>query len=132
MYKFKIVVGDEYDDGHGRYETIVVEASINTAEVEDAIDAAVAGFGDVDITRLCTDYGDGTVPSSVINRAKELGIDIECVIGEYKGEFYVEGPEGFVDLYLTLAAYFKPFEWSITSDDIPELCLPSSGYGLFE
>ena len=132
MYKFKVIVGDEYNDGHGRYETIFVEASINRADVEAAISSSIKGFGDVDITKICTDYGEDTIPPSVITKANELGINLEGVIREYKGEFYVEGSEGFVDLYLTLAAHFNPFEWSITSDDIPELCLPSSGYGLFE
>lgn len=132
MNTFKVVVGDECDDGYGKYETIFVESSINTAEVEAAISSSIKEFGDVDITSLCTDYGDNTVPASVIDRAEELGIDLKGVVGEYNGKFYIEGPWGFVNLYLTLAAHFKPFEWTITSDDLQELCLPSSGYGLFE
>ena len=128
--KYQIVVGDECNDGHGRNEIVYVNVTASSADIYKASAAATTEFPR--LSRLFTKYDDTSIPADLIDDLVAKGLPKECV-SEHEDSFYIHTPEGLVTFFMeVLNLYMEtPFEFSISEDVIPELSLPSSGYGLF-
>lgn len=58
--KFKLTIGDYWDDGHGKYENFLFDIEATKEEVEAAIDRAENKLGFM-FTNLCCEYEDNTI-----------------------------------------------------------------------
>ena len=126
-YTFKVPVGDRWNDGHGRYEEELVKATVHPGVIQIALAKAVLEFPELE--RVCTRYDESVVSEDLMEdlRAKGLVTDNNVKIT------YLQENTDFIKFFLDIANLYMdtPFTYEFVDDEVPELELPSSGYGLF-
>lgn len=129
---FKITIGDEYNDGHGRFEVVNVRSNLDKEVIDKALSKANLKLPW--LSDICSNYEDDCINEERTAELKSLGVNLDniedCSRDETKLYLTVDG---FVQLHLEIARVFldEELEYSIISDSTPELSIGSSGYGLF-
>lgn len=104
--RYKIVVGDWSDDGHGKTETFIYEVDCNNKEVLfKAFQRNIRTIG-FDPASVCDEYEDYEWPEDVVSRLEELGFD--C--GEQMAEDYA-------NMLMFFFTYGTLFTYSLISED---------------
>lgn len=118
MNKFKIVIGDWSNDGHGRTDDYIISTNLSSKEIDAAYKKAVKFIGIDMVEELCRDYN-GDITKEQIEIFAAHGIEIE----EYMDR----------DTFLWLwGEYIKlgnsDFEYKM-AEDVESIEI--GGYGLF-
>lgn len=131
MNKFKVIVGDESNDGHGMWDTVYFESNFNRSDLNSALSHAGSSLAEP-IRDLFRKYEDNKIPKPLVEELQSHGWELPEECEEYDGKYHVHGPEGLVRFYLSVIKTFTAnLEYRIVSDDTQEFSLPSSGYGLY-
>lgn len=83
---FNIRIGDWSADGHGMYETYTVSSNKPIEEVRAAHYRILEETG-IDMGSMCEDYEDSSIDSTMIDKLKSLGVDvnkIDLCFADYK------------------------------------------------
>lgn len=159
-YKFKIDIGDYSDDGHGKYDTFILECNYPVDVVGQAYKDSCKLTGisfnhNQDYTernrswqeankyRIATEYQDCYISTECQAVLLEHGIDVWE--GFNKEDFeddqiHMEGPTDFIELLMKFNKLSLPnLEYKIVKDELPSLnawhgsplhC--QLGYGLYD
>jgi hypothetical protein len=119
----ELVLGDWSDDGHGKTATFVITSNLDGSGIEKAYQAGTKILGFDFSETVCEDYGDTSLPISVLEKLVEHGFDkstLECEDSLWR--------DSFRDIYLFIVKLGEPnFEFSFILLD----SLKIGGYGLF-
>jgi len=130
----QLVVGDWSDDGHGKTE--VFQVIHNLASSDSLEDAFVRGSEllEIDMEQIACDYEAPYIYRGQIDKLLKAGFDSDTesftMPEELDAYGYVEGPEGFINIWLFIAKQGNPdLEYEIlpTYKDVINV----GGYGLF-
>jgi hypothetical protein len=134
-YQINLCVGDWSCDGHEKYENYLIDTSLKKGELESAFASGVAILG-VNITGLCEEYQDNTIPTETYRKFQVLYPDIT------KYDYFNEpddldepevsiNPEVLVIMYMETCRVGNPsLSWSfVKTAKTPTINI--GGYGLF-
>jgi len=152
MNKMYLVIGDWSDDGHGKYEKVLVEVNKSVEEVQNAYKASckltgISFNGNEDYTeqgrdweeagkyQIAVDYEE----SKLTKETEEILIKHNCpadILDTYKEEQYVDT---FVALWFWFVGLsLQELEYKVSKDDIPNIngywnknLNAGFGYGLY-
>jgi len=152
MNKMYLVLGDWSDDGHGKFEKILVEVNKTVEEVQNAYKASckltgIAFDHDEDYTetnrgwkeaekyRIAVEYEDSNLSGEVLEILTKFGCPLKML--EYYNEDACQ--ENYVKLWFWFINLSLPYlEYEIVADDTPNIngywsknLNASFGYGLF-
>jgi len=135
-------VGDYYDDGHGKYDSIIISSNYSQDTILTNFEKARKKLK-FNIKDYCQDYEDGKIPLDILKKTfgkeliNNLLNDTQNDMDAYIDGDYDEDDEGavlncspvfFAQLYLeTIKKFDSMFEYQIL--DIPSIDI--GGYGLF-
>lgn len=72
MYKFKLPIGDWFNDGHGKCDFYIVECNKSVEEVRD-IHFQIESMLGINIHKICSEYEDNTIRDEAYEKLKSLG-----------------------------------------------------------
>lgn len=130
------LIGDTYDDGHGKYDSIPMIVRIEQCVDCDVIAALEAAEDDIinrlgiDIKSWFSDYGEDYIKPEDVNKLKDLGVDIPTSNINKDGYLSTLSPIDYFSIWKQLVERADP---SITIKPVlvrgfTSIC---SGYGLF-
>lgn len=125
MNRFKIVLGDPYQNGHSKYSEIYIETNHNENELSKLYENMCKKFK-VDFREICDNYQDNKLPRKVLKLLPpELLEDVTDGICT---------PSDFVRVILFLMEKVdKDFKWSIIKEGTKGLKIFNGmGYGIFD
>lgn len=137
--KYRLVIGDYSDDGHGKFENVDVTLSqaVNSDDLAKNYKAAVEKFG-ADPKDFCASYEDGAIPLEFYYALLADGF------APFEEENIMEDVVGvWVDDYVRVLMYFALYGTDLvweTVKDVPPLLIGGwnnavgsygVGYGLF-
>ena len=130
MYRFKIVMGDWSNDGHGMKEDFVVESTHPETELRAAfrksVDKMNIGFDCNSDTKyhVACEYDDNIVCKEVVDIFLENGLNEDDWDIEQTGEIRLTDPDSLVYMILWFISCSMPedFKYEIVAEDIP--CSP--------
>ena len=125
---FDLVIGDEHDDGHGKYcrQTYTTRAAFG--QVVEAKDK-LTGLG-IDFTKHCSEYEDRTVTKEFAEAIDRLGVKALEYLEEDIGTWTAQCPDSYLSLAVACLNKVDPelrIQTSMSSDGEIDL----GGYGLF-
>ena len=139
--KFYLVLGDWSNDGHGKYEKVLLESNKTVKEMQDAYKASCKKTGvsfninenytgikrsveDAMKHEVCTDYEDSKLSEEVYEIFKEFECQYLEDLEEYLEEYWVD-QESFINLLLWfIGLSLEDFKWKLCI-----FCGFSSGFG---
>ena len=140
-HAFRIPIGDWSGDGHSKCDWFGASAAKPIDEVREAFFAAQKNFPKrLDVSQLCTDYGNSSIPDQVRDQLFKLGAPIEEANED--GDYY-SGSEEMAALVVWFLNQGDPeLDCKLDEDASPMLpfygadCkgrhISHIGYGLFE
>ena len=157
MNKYKLVIGDWSDDGHGKCEDFLFEVNKPLEEIQQAYRDSVVLTGtkfhhnqdgsiptDLEAKALAilTDYEEYRIPVEALDRLKTQGLELSFEYGledwEDDGDSGVNGPEGVATLIMWFIKLSLPgLEYKLIKDDVPSIngwwgnLNHQFGYGVF-
>lgn len=123
---YKVNIGDWSDDGHGKFETYVVDVDCSSETLKDNFDRAVKelGFSPFDIAR---GYEDNSMTIDQFDRLEDAGYSFDSRMEPDKYYYFIDGPEEMLEIIMFFVSYGSDeVIWRIISEDIPIL---AGGYG---
>ncbi|CAL9989623.1 hypothetical protein VPHD148_0321 [Vibrio phage D148] len=131
MNKFKVIVGDESNDGHGQWDIVYFTTNFSNNDLQAAMLEAKRQLKEP-FDNLFNDYEDSTIPSDLVEELKTHGWELPHDCEEYEGRHYVICHDGMVRFFMSvLQTFTNNLEYNIVSDSTEEFSFPSSGYGLY-
>jgi hypothetical protein len=128
----KIVIGDRYRDGHGMFDTFMVDHNVELPTPKMIKDTLK-----VDFSLIASEYSDNSVPNNIVDIVlpilkAEPGIDAEDFFYDDNGTWRIGDPYSHLWLYLILAKHVnsKLIFSVIDEGDHDTMSLPG-GYGYF-
>ena len=119
-------MGDDWDDGHGKVERVIIKSNFNKDQINVAYKKGVEIVG-VNITDACKAFEDNIITKDNIKLLRDSGINIELQNDLDDGEVHLL-PNKFCEIFLSICEVGNPmFEYEIFK--IPEIDI--GGYGLF-
>jgi hypothetical protein len=122
--RYRIVIGDWSDDGHGKTETFIVDmANLSAKEMQANYDANVKKFG-FDPKKVCEEYQDSEFPLEYIHALVTDGLKLWDNQDEEPFNFEDEyGPDIYgPELMARVLCYFVAgMDWKIVLDEMPNL-----------
>lgn len=131
--KFKIIVGDEYGDGHNIREVIIIKSNYSHDVIYENYKKAK------ELTKIKFDYDEksdtdlliGVWYDKEIITQKTSLILSKYNVEHYDSDYYMDDYEEFIELFFNFIKIVLPdLKWEIIEDDIPRFPI-SIGYGLF-
>lgn len=120
----EFVIGDWCNDGHGRYESFVIEVDTDsenvTFELSKAEDKIINDFG-IDISSWFTEDEDNKIPQKDMEKLVKLGIKIN--------EPVVYSPDVYIEIWMQLVN--KTGILTVKRFDIPVYGSKCHCYGLY-
>ncbi len=131
LHKFTISVGDEYDDGHGKYKKYVILSNKPLKEVEKALKAAKKKYPKLNPENYCRDYEDSKIDKKTMDALIIAGYPEDKFdnIREDTGEQYV-GSDDMLNITLFFLTLGDP-ELNLVEMEEPEALDITIGYGCF-
>lgn len=128
-YVTNLIMGDQWDDGHGKMRVITLDSNLTSEEIALAYEKGKVDIG-VDLcSTVATEYEDNHISETDINKFIKAGYkwDFEELPIKDEQAFIYEGV--FSDLYFfTVLKGNECFKYKIhTKNEIP-----IGGYGLFD
>ena len=125
-YKFKLVMGDWSDDGHGESDTKICSSSHSIDEVRDAHKKlAIKG---IDLLSQCDEYLINNLEKGFVEKLNSIGFDINDFVYD-EDEYYVSSTD-WMKLYMELAKIEIPeLEYKFINAALQSICI--GGYGLY-
>jgi hypothetical protein len=126
-HKFKLIVGDWSNDGHGRSDTKICICSHSAGEVMGAHKKLVSKG--INLLSQCEDYEVSNLGKDFVEKLNEIGFDLSGFVEFYDGYSYVNTTE-WMKLYMELAKVEIPeLEYKFINDGLPSIDI--GGYGLY-
>lgn len=124
----RIVIGDWSKDGHNQFDFFNFECSHGEDEIKKAYRAAVKkskvslhdeGMKNKAVA-VCCDYQDGKICDEQINALKEIGVDFNCINGDYEDGGLSCSPETIAKLFFEMAKTQIPgFTYKLVEEKRP-------------
>lgn len=132
-YTFDLTVGDRWDDGHGKWESVKYKANLPLSKIS-ALYAQAAKTHGLDITDQCEEYEDNELSEDFMAAAQKAFANSPESMDFLAG---IQSEDGrmdywsFTEFYLHIARLSdRHLEFErIKADDVDELDI--GGYGLF-
>ena len=131
------LIGDIYDDGHGKHDSIPmivrVEQCVDCdviAVLEAAEDDIINRLG-IDIKSWFSDYGENYIKPEDVNKLKDLGVAIQVGCIDKNGYLFAQSSFDYFNIWKQL---IERVDLSITINPVLIRGFTSkcSGYGLFK
>lgn len=122
----KLVTGDWSGDGHCMTSTKIFKSNVSEDELQQAYRKGVNLVG-VDVSRLCENYEDNTIPSETARRIND------SIPNTFEDDEFEEGgiwtnDDDFTYLWIAIAKAGNP---DIVMEEITGSSINIGGYGLF-
>lgn len=138
MYKFRIIIGDWSEDGHGRSEDFIVSSNL-PVEIAREAHYRIKDVTGVDIENICSEYEEDEIDEETVDVLKGMGFQFENSSGIGDG---IVSVSDMARLWVFLLQKADPsLNLEIVDDDIPNLQffgfdkkkrhIGDVGYGLF-
>lgn len=125
-----LVLGDPYEDGHGRHKTIHIESNRSAKHMQKSYVKGTALVG-VDLAEdLCSDYQSRCIDVTDLKKFIALGFNTGYTLDEETGGEVVLDIDTFVQIYLFTVKLGDPkFTFKIINN---KEVIRIGGYGLFD
>ena len=138
MYKFRLIIGDWSEGGHGRSKDFIVSSNL-PVEIAREAHYKIKDTTGVDIENICSEYEEDEIDEETVDILKDMGFQFENSSG--MGDGIVNVSE-MARLWIFLLQKADPsLKLEIVDDDIPNFQffgvdekrrhIGSVGYGLF-
>ena len=119
-------MGDDWNDGHGEVERVIIKSNFNKDQINVAYKKGVEIVG-FSITDTCKDFEDDIITKDNIKLLLDSDINIELENDLDNGEVHLK-PNKFCEIFLSICKVGNSmFEYELF--EIPEIDI--GGYGLF-
>lgn len=142
MNKFKLILGDWSNDGHGQFTEHLIDTNLTKSQIEKAFTVAKKHFKiNTDKYRklelnICREYEDSSVPSSFITELVETfgKPAIQKILGDMDRPIIYIDKDQYVDIWIKLLKFGCDqlnFECEFKINKDYDNYIEIGGYGLF-